>query len=255
MAGVLIASIGSGQLITRDGRYKVFPIVGTGADGRRDAAALAAHRRARRRCVADLYMLVLGLGLGFVMQVLILAVQNAVDYRDLGVATASATLFRSMGGTIGVPIFGAIFTNQLATHARRRSCRRVPPGSSPSHLGPDADRQAAAGDSRPVRRRLRVVAAPGVPDRRPASRLAAFAFTWLLEERPLRQTVADQGIGDSFASPRDADARSTSWRRGSARSRDARTATSSTSGSRAPPGSTSRRARPGCCCASIGWTA
>ena len=60
-------------------------------------------------------MLLLGLGLGFVMQVLVLAVQNAVDYRDLGIATASATLFRSMGGTVGVPIFGAIFSNQLAT--------------------------------------------------------------------------------------------------------------------------------------------
>ena len=58
-------------------------------------------------------MLVLGLGLGFVMQVLVLAVQNAVDYRELGVATSGATLFRSMGGSIGVPIFGAIFANQL----------------------------------------------------------------------------------------------------------------------------------------------
>ena len=109
----------------------------TGADGRWDAAALAAHRRARRSLLADLYMLVLGLGLGFVMQVLVLAVQNAVDYRDLGVATASATLFRSMGGTIGVPIFGAIFTNQLATNL----AHNLPPGAAgrlPSRLGPES---------------------------------------------------------------------------------------------------------------------
>ena len=75
--------------------------------------------------VADLYMLVVGLGLGFVMQVLVLAVQNAVDYENLGVATSTATLFRSMGGAIGVPIFGAIF----ATSFRRtwpRSCSRRP---------------------------------------------------------------------------------------------------------------------------------
>ena len=65
---------------------------------------------------ADLYMAVLGLGLGFTMQVLVLAVQNAVDYAHLGVATSTATLFRSMGGTIGVPIFGAIFANKLTTH-------------------------------------------------------------------------------------------------------------------------------------------
>jgi hypothetical protein len=79
--------------------------------------------------LADVYMLVLGLGLGFTMQVLVLAVQNAVDYQHLGVATSSATLFRSMGGTIGVPIFGAIFANKLAPSlpagcppTSRRSC-------------------------------------------------------------------------------------------------------------------------------------
>src|SRR5262249_57212469 len=85
--------------------------------------------------VADVYMLVLGLGLGFVMQVLVLAVQNAVDYQNLGVATSTATLFRSMGGTVGVPIFGAIFTNELASHM----AGRLPPevlAKLPSRLGP-----------------------------------------------------------------------------------------------------------------------
>ena len=114
MAGVLIASIGSGQLITRTGRYKVFPIVGTALMGV-GMVLLSRLTASTTTLVADLYMLLLGLGLGFVMQVLVLAVQNAVDYRDLGIATASATLFRSMGGTIGVPIFGAVFSNQLAT--------------------------------------------------------------------------------------------------------------------------------------------
>ena len=91
----------------------MFPIVGTAlmAVGMLLLSRLTAGTS---MLLADIYMFVVGLGLGFVMQVLILAVQNAVDYRDLGVATASATLFRSMGGTIGVPIFGAIFTNQLA---------------------------------------------------------------------------------------------------------------------------------------------
>ena len=59
-------------------------------------------------------MLVLGLGLGLVMQVLVLAVQNDADYRDLGVATAGATFFRSIGGCFGVAICGAIFSNRLA---------------------------------------------------------------------------------------------------------------------------------------------
>ncbi len=60
-------------------------------------------------------MLVLGVGLGLVMQVLVLAVQNAVPYSQLGVATSSATLFRSIGGSLGTSILGAIFANRLAT--------------------------------------------------------------------------------------------------------------------------------------------
>ena len=201
MAGVLVASIGSGQLISRFGRYRLFPIVGTGlmVVG---LLLLSRLTPGTSIVVADVYLLVLGFGLGFVMQVLILAVQNATDYRDLGVATASATLFRSMGGTIGVPIFGAIFTNQFASEL----ASRLPPGVAgqlPSHLGPgqidklppgihDPYVDAYASALHPVFLIAAFVA------------VAAFAFTWLLEERPLRQTVADQGIGDSFASPRDA---------------------------------------------------
>ena len=131
MAGVLIASIGSGFLITRLGRYKVFPIVGTAL------MTVGLFLLSRLHVdtsigVADLYMLVLGLGLGFVMQVLVLAVQNATDYEDLGVATSGATLFRSMGGTIGVAIFGAVFSNQLATHLAHNFPQGLPGGQIPS---------------------------------------------------------------------------------------------------------------------------
>src|SRR2546423_8755479 len=65
--------------------------------------------------MAALAMVVLGLGLGMVMQVLVLAVQNAVDYAYLGVATSGSTMFRSIGGSIGVSLFGAIFSNRLHT--------------------------------------------------------------------------------------------------------------------------------------------
>ena len=201
MAGVLIASIGSGQLISRFGRYKLFPIVGTGL---MVVGLLLLSRLTPGTSIvlADLYLLVLGFGLGFVMQVLILAVQNAADYRDLGVATASATLFRSMGGTIGVPIFGAIFTNQFASQL----ASRLPPGAAgelPSHLGPGQIGQLPPSIRDPY---IDAYAAALHPVFLIAAfvAVAAFAFIWLLEERPLRQTVADQGIGDSFASPRDA---------------------------------------------------
>src|SRR5439155_11471003 len=97
MGGVLGASIGGGRLISRLGRYKMFPIVGTAlmAIGMYLLSHLGPHTSF---ALAYVYMLLLGLGLGFVMQVLILAVQNAVDYRNLGVATSTSTFFRSMGG-------------------------------------------------------------------------------------------------------------------------------------------------------------
>jgi MFS family permease len=200
MAGVLVSSIGSGQLITRYGRYKVFPIVGT-ALMVVGLWLLSRLSVGTDLLVADLYMLVVGLGLGFVMQVLVLAVQNAVDYENLGVATSTATLFRSMGGAIGVPIFGAIFANQLSSHLSAK----LPPGAAdalPSHLGPQQIDQLPAAIRDPY---VAAYAASLKPVFLIAGGIAAVGFlaTWLLEERPLRRTVADQGLGDSFAAPRD----------------------------------------------------
>ncbi len=100
MAGVLVTSIASGRIISQIGRYRMFPIAGT-AVMTVGLALLSTLNAASATWLASVYMLVLGLGLGMVMQVLILAVQNAVDYRDLGVATSGANLFRSIGGSIG----------------------------------------------------------------------------------------------------------------------------------------------------------
>jgi EmrB/QacA subfamily drug resistance transporter len=200
MAGVLIASIGSGQLISRYGRYKIFPIIGTAlmVVGMVLLSRLAVDTGI---VLVDVYMLVLGLGLGFTMQVLVLAVQNAVDYQHLGVATSSATLFRSMGGTIGVPIFGAIFANKLASELAGRLPAEVA-AKLPARLGPaqlnklpaairDPYVAAYAAAIRPMFLIAAVIAAVG------------FCVIWLLQEQPLRETVADQGIRDSFATPRE----------------------------------------------------
>src|SRR5207247_11369882 len=131
MAGLLITSIGSGQLISRFGRYKPFPIAGTAIT----ALGLALLSRLQvdtSTLVAGGYMLVLGLGLGLVMQVLVLAAQNAVDYKYLGVASSGSTLFRQIGGSIGVSLFGAIFANRL-THDLTRT---IPAGA---HVPATAD--------------------------------------------------------------------------------------------------------------------
>ncbi len=146
-------------------------------------------------------MLLLGLGLGLVMQVLVLAVQNAVDYTNLGVATSGATLFRSIGGSIGVALFGAIFANQLATNL----ASRIPPGATV----PDAtDPATIAALPRAVHAAYVEAFATSI---RPVFLAAAFisavgfVLTWFLEERPLRRTVEAEGIGESFASPRSTD--------------------------------------------------
>lgn len=112
MAGTLVTSILAGQIVSRTGRYKIFPIVGT------TMVTLSLFLISRMTmetsiATASLYMLLLGLGLGFVMQVLIIAVQNAVDYHDLGVATSNAILFRFIGGSLGTALLGAVLATQL----------------------------------------------------------------------------------------------------------------------------------------------
>jgi EmrB/QacA subfamily drug resistance transporter len=118
IAGLLTTSVGSGLLISRWGRYKVFPILGTGmmAAGLFLLSRLTASSGA---VASSLSMFVLGVGIGAVMQVLIIAVQSAVGHKDLGTATAGATFFRSMGGSFGTAVFGAIFANVLAGHLAR----------------------------------------------------------------------------------------------------------------------------------------
>jgi MFS family permease len=112
IVGLLTASIGSGQLITRLGRWKIFPFVGL------LLVACGLYLLSRLHvgtslAVTGCFMVVLGLGVGMTLQVLVLAVQNTVARRDIGIATSAASFFRSMGGAVGVAIFGAILNNRL----------------------------------------------------------------------------------------------------------------------------------------------
>src|SRR6201746_2359929 len=112
MGGLLVSSIVSGQIITRTGRYKAWPIAGT-AIATLGMFLLSSLDETTGTGVAALHMLVLGLGLGMVMQVLVLAVQNAVPYEMLGVATSGSTLFRSIGGSLGTAVLWGVFTRRL----------------------------------------------------------------------------------------------------------------------------------------------
>jgi len=102
----------SGRLISSTGRYKIFPVAGLGlmAVG---LLLLAQLDAGSSRATASAYLAVFGLGFGMVSQVLVIAIQNGVDRADLGIATAASNLFRSLGGSAGVALFGAIFASRL----------------------------------------------------------------------------------------------------------------------------------------------
>ena len=121
-------------------------------------------------------MLILGLGLGMVMQVLVLAVQNAVPYDMLGVATSGATLFRSIGGSLGTAVLGAIFWAGWWPSRRRVRAR-----SRPS----------------PTRCDLVFLVATAIV-------AVAFVLSWFIPERPLRKTV-ESGVGEALGGPVDTD--------------------------------------------------
>ncbi|MFE0459394.1 MFS transporter [Kitasatospora sp. NPDC058965] len=135
--GMLVTSIGSGQVVARTGRYRVFPIAGT-AVVTVGLVLLSRLTESTSTTVMSLYFLVFGLGLGLVLQVLVLIVQNSVGYQDLGVATASATFFRSIGASFGVSIFGTIFTTGLKDKlAAALSGVQLPPGFTPGTISSD----------------------------------------------------------------------------------------------------------------------
>jgi EmrB/QacA subfamily drug resistance transporter len=204
MGGLLISSIVSGQVITRTGHYKAFPIAGT-AFAALGMYLLSSLDETTSTGVAALHMLVLGLGLGMVMQVLVLATQNAVSYEQLGVATSGATLFRSIGGSLGTAVLGAIFSGQLTAELADKLPSAGPGGGTEGGVNPAqiARLPAPLHDAyiASFTDALNVVfaVATGVV-------LLAFVLSWFIQERPLRQTVeTSAGLGESFGAPVDTD--------------------------------------------------
>ena len=136
MAGLLLVSIGSGQIISRTGRYRFWPIAGTAVTAL-GLYLLSLMGVSTSSFLDSLYMLVLGMGIGGVMQVLVIIVQNAVPHSELGVATSGATFFRSIGGSFGTAIFGAIFANVLVGNlAKHLHGRSLPNGLSSANVTP-----------------------------------------------------------------------------------------------------------------------
>ncbi|MFH9227543.1 DHA2 family efflux MFS transporter permease subunit [Streptomyces lydicus] len=190
VVGMLLASTGSGQIVSRTGHYKVFPIAGTAVV---TVGLLLLHRLDPASGVAEMSasFFVFGFGLGLVMQVLVLIAQNAVPYQDLGVATSGATFFRSIGASFGVSIFGTIFTSKLGPRiADALAGRQLPPGIDPSRIAQDPRTvtRLPAGEATGVLNAYAtsitdvfLYAVPVV--------LVAFALAWFLREEPLRSSV------------------------------------------------------------------
>jgi EmrB/QacA subfamily drug resistance transporter len=125
VVGIFSASITSGRLTTKLGRYKIFPIIGTLVLS--FGLWLFSHLQVNTsEWVLGVWMFVIGVGLGLFMQIMTLAIQNSVDRRDLGTATSSATFFRSLGSAFGGAIFGSVLVNRLAHHLQEL----VPPGAA-----------------------------------------------------------------------------------------------------------------------------
>ena len=187
MAGMLTTSIGSGRAISKSGRYKAFPIAGTAilVVGMYLLSRLAADTAP---WLASVYMLVVGVGIGLVMQVLVLVVQNDVRPQEIGVATSTATFFRSVGGAFGVAVFGTIFATRLSHQLARLPHNVVARLGSGIHLSPAAARHLPPAVHADFLQAF-AHALHGVFLWGTAIAIVPFALSWLLKEVPLRTTM------------------------------------------------------------------
>ncbi|MEU1625285.1 MFS transporter [Streptomyces sp. NPDC020096] len=199
--GLLLSSTGSGQIVSRTGRYKVFPIAGTAVI---IVGLLLLHRldEFSSTLMMSVDFFVFGFGLGLVMQVLVLVVQNAVGYEDLGVATSGATFFRSIGASFGVAIFGTIFANKLAGNLTSALAGKpLPPGFNPKLLQssphsitalPPSTRAAVLHAYSGAITDVFLYAVPVAA--------VAFVLAWFLKEQPLRGSVRAPDGSETYAS-------------------------------------------------------
>ncbi|MFG2616187.1 MDR family MFS transporter [Streptomyces sp. NPDC048507] len=205
--GLLIASVFSGNVTSKTGHYRIFPIVGSAVMG---VGLYLLSRMGPQTGVwlESLYMFVLGAGIGLCMQVLTIAVQNTVDYADLGTATSGVTFFRTLGSAFGTAVFGTIYANSLEpelTAAVARAARAT--GADPAKLAAAAqspqgvhglDPAAAGPVIAAYTEALRTVFLWTVP-----VAAVGFVVALFLKQVRLRDSAraGSTDMGDGFASP------------------------------------------------------
>lgn len=204
--GLLIASVFSGNVVSRTGRYRIFPIVGSlvMAVGLYLLSRMDAQSGA---WLDSLYMFVLGTGIGLSMQVLTIAVQNTVDYADLGTATSGVTFFRTLGSSFGTAVFGTIYANALATNLAAGVAAAARAGGDPAELAkaaqsPEGLHGLPAEQAAPIvdayARTLHTVFLWTVP-----VALLGFVVALFLKQVKLRDSAraGSTDMGEGFASP------------------------------------------------------
>ena len=200
MGGLLVASIGSGLLVSRSGRYKIFPVVGTAlmTVGLYLMSLIGVHTGAWTMAG---YMVVFGFGLGLILQVLTVAVQNAVPYEELGTATSGVTFFRMIGGSFGTAVFGAVFANLVVgnvLHALHLTT--APTGFSLNAENPAVIHKLPpalqAGVVEGIANTVQTMFLIGVP-----IAFVAFLLSWTLPEIELRKSIRTSEPAENLGLP------------------------------------------------------
>ncbi len=207
MAGMITTAIFSGQMISKHGRYRQYPIMGTAVVSV-GLALFSTMAVDTNLALVALYMLVFGLGMGLIMQVITIAVQNAVEYRDMGTATAGVNFFRSLGGALGVAMFGSVLNNRLDINLTRFLPADALAGLSTRSL--TSSPEQLRGLSAPVLEGLRQAFAHSLESvfllAIPVG-LIAFAFSWLLHDVPMRErpgvaiVATEAPVAEAVAAP------------------------------------------------------
>jgi EmrB/QacA subfamily drug resistance transporter len=200
MAGIIVTVIGSGQIIARTGRYKLFPVAGCAVAGA-GLYLLSTMDASTTRLAASLFMVVLGLGIGMVMQVLVLVVQNTVARQHLGAATSSVNLTRSLGASLGVSLIGALFVHRLTSDlAADMPGAGARIGRGISSLTPQVLSQMPAAVRAAIARAF-AQALPPIFGYLIPLLAVAFVLALLLPEKPLRTTAHVEGAAAGAAPP------------------------------------------------------
>lgn len=199
VVGMLTMSLGSGVIVGRTGKYKIFPVAGSAVMA---IGFLLLSRMGpdTSTAVQSLYLVVLGAGIGMSMQVLVLIVQNTVDFSDLGVATSGVTFFRTIGSSFGAAVFGSLFNNFLQSKLAEALASSGAPAEAAQ--SPDALHQLSPEMAAPIASAYASALDQVFLYATPVA-IVGFVLALMLKQVPLRDNAVSTAMdmGEGFAMP------------------------------------------------------